>query len=101
MAQVWHITRCEQSKKTVLISRVKQMLQSSNVSSSCLSKLLNSFTYFCNIIICLRKKALSSHRRSNSVFEFIDRSEGTVRITPEAEELGGLYFYTDCASSSS
>ena len=61
VAQVWHITRCEQSKKTVLISLLKQMLQSSKVSSSCFSKCVSSSTYFCSMMTFFRKKALSSH----------------------------------------
>ena len=61
VAQVWHMTRWLQSRKTVLISRLKQMLQSSNVSSSCFSKFVSSSTYFYSIITRLRRKALSSH----------------------------------------
>ena len=67
------------------------MLQSSKVSSSCLSKLLSSFTYFYSNITFLRKNALSSHRKSASLQLLTERSDGTVYITPLAEEEGGLY----------
>jgi hypothetical protein len=68
------------------------MLQSSKVSSSCFNKWLSSLTYFCSIMIFFLKKALSSHLVSNSELNSTVKSEGTVRITPLAEELGGLYF---------
>ena len=76
------------------------MLQSSNVSSSCFSKLLSSFTYFYSIITFLRRNALSSHRTSTSLQLLTDRSDGTVRIIPLADEDGGRYLWTDQVISS-
>lgn len=121
VAQDWHMTRCPHSRNTVLISRLKQMLQSSKVSSSWRRSDDSSSTCLCNKITFFRRNELSSHlisvwlplftlwltkkhvsqslneccKDGISLEKELTRSEGTVRIMPLAEDEDGRNLCTD------